>query len=43
MRVVFAGTPEFAARARALLHAGPDHGLHVVAAYTSLIAPPVAA
>ena len=35
MRVVFAGTPEFAARAlRALLHAGPDHGLHVVAAYT---------
>lgn len=35
MRVVFAGTPEFAARAlRALLHAGPDHGLQVVAAYT---------
>ncbi len=35
MRIVFAGTPEFAARAlRALLHAGPDHGLQVVAAYT---------
>ena len=31
----FAGTPEFAARAlRVLLHAGPDHGLQVVAAYT---------
>jgi len=35
MRIVFAGTPEFAARAlRAIVHAGPDYGLQVVAAYT---------
>jgi len=35
MRVVFAGTPEFAAVAlKALLDAGPDAGFSVVAAYT---------
>ena len=35
MRIVFAGTPEFAATAlRAIVHAGPDAGFQVVAAYT---------
>ena len=35
MKVVFAGTPEFAATAlRAMLHAGPDVGFQVVAVYT---------
>ncbi len=35
MKIIFAGTPEFAATAlRALLHAGPDAGLQVIAAYT---------
>ena len=35
MKVVFAGTPEFAATAlKALLDAGPDAGFSVVAAYT---------
>lgn len=35
MKVVFAGTPEFAATAlRAMLHAGPDVGFQIVAVYT---------
>ncbi len=35
MKIIFAGTPEFAATAlRALLHAGPDAGIQVIAAYT---------
>ncbi|MEO7252690.1 MAG: methionyl-tRNA formyltransferase [Casimicrobium sp.] len=35
MKIIFAGTPEFAATAlKALLDAGPDAGFNVVAAYT---------
>ncbi len=35
MKIIFAGTPEFAATAlRALVHAGPDVGFQVIAAYT---------
>ena len=35
MKIVFAGTPEFAATAlRALLHAAPDIGFQIAAAYT---------
>ena len=35
MKVVFAGTPEFAATAlRAMLHAGPDVGFQIVAVHT---------